>query len=250
MWKPIPGFSRYEIHPDSRIRVTKTLKPMMASLSASGYMKIDLMDDAGLRKTCSIHRLVCVTHNGHPPYENAVVCHTDGDSHNNHATNLRWGSFADNTSDRLNHHQQKKAHSMSSPQKNKGSGYEREVAEYLSAVLGIDVKRTPLSGSVSMFLGYGAADLSGTPDLWCELKRVERFNPHAALAQAKRGSLAHGAVDMPVVITRRNRQALDESLCVIELKDFARLYSAYLALTGVRTTHIHPTGNMSTEQPL
>lgn len=119
--------------------------------------------------------------------------------------------------------------------KNKGSGYERELAAYFNDSCSLRSFRTPLSGG-----GFGfardvapTADLTGTPNLWVEAKRVERLNFHEAMAQAERGSDAHGRVDMPVVINRKNYQALPDSLCVLRLKDFIKLYDAYLKTHGL-----------------
>lgn len=116
--------------------------------------------------------------------------------------------------------------------KAKGSEFERELAILMSDLTGLNIRRTPLSGSFSMIRGVGSADLTGTPLLWIEAKRTETVNVHSALAQAKRGCDAHGNNDMPVVITRRNRQSLEQSLCIMELKDFMKLYNALLRQNG------------------
>ena len=119
--------------------------------------------------------------------------------------------------------------------KAKGDTYERELAEHFSSQLNLNVRRTPLSGAFSMVKGVGSADLTGLPNLWPEAKRTERVAIHEAMAQAKRGITAAHSPDIPVVITRRNRQALDESLCIIELKDFITLYRCYLTVLGYQT---------------
>lgn len=120
--------------------------------------------------------------------------------------------------------------------KAKGDTYERELAEHFSKALNLNVRRTPLSGAFSIVKGYGSADLTGLPNLWPEAKRTERVAVHEAMAQAKRGVAALNSPDMPVVITRRNRQSLEESLCILELKDFITLYRAYLQVLGYQTT--------------
>lgn len=127
--------------------------------------------------------------------------------------------------------------------KNKGSGYERELAAYFNDRLGLRCFRTPLSGG-----GFGfarnvapSADLTGTPDLWVEAKRVERLNFHEAMAQAERGSDAHGRVDMPMVVNRKNHQRLEDSVVVLRLKDFMKLYDAYLDTTTYHRTKTTPT---------
>jgi hypothetical protein len=52
------------------------------------------------RVTSYVHRLVAMAFHG-PPTEDASVCrHLDGDSTNNSATNLAWGTRRDNANDR------------------------------------------------------------------------------------------------------------------------------------------------------
>ena len=118
--------------------------------------------------------------------------------------------------------------------KGKGDLFERELADYLKTHLGIPAHRAALSGGgFSWARGIApGADLTGTPKLWVEAKRVEKFNPHNAMAQAVKGSQAHHNADIPVVVTRRNRQELCDSLVVMRLKDFLKFYSALLAECG------------------
>lgn len=121
--------------------------------------------------------------------------------------------------------------------KAKGDAYERELAAFLNQSLfphshPPQIHRTPMSGSFSVIKGVGTADLTGTPGLWVEAKRTETLRPHEFLAQAKRGATAYGSVDKPVVITRRSRQALDESLVLLSLKDFLPFYEAWLRMNA------------------
>ncbi len=121
--------------------------------------------------------------------------------------------------------------------KEKGSNYERELAAYFNERVfdGKEVVfRTPLSGG-GMFRahrGSGIADLIGTPSLWVEAKRTERFSPHEAMAQAKRGIEANETPDLACVITRRNRMKTGESLVVMTLDDFVEIYSNHLRKIG------------------
>lgn len=90
------------------------------------------------------------------------------------------------------------------------------------------IHRTPLSGSFSVHKGSGSADLTGTPMVWIEAKRVERLNFHDALAQATRGTSAAGHVDMPVVVNRRSHQPIEDATVVLRLCDFMRMYEVFL----------------------
>lgn len=122
-----------------------------------------------------------------------------------------------------------------SKQKRKGDGYERELAKWLDWLL-FDgkgqVQRMPLSGGGSHAGGGGRADLTGTPSVWVEAKRTERFQPYAAMEQAETGIKNAMTEDMPAVITRRNRMATEDSLVVMRLKDWSLLYSSWLKECG------------------
>lgn len=123
---------------------------------------------------------------------------------------------------------------MANRQKAKGDGYERELAAYLNDQLFAgreQVFRTPLSGG-GMHVSRGAADLTGTPDLHVEAKRVERLNIRTALAQAERN--AAGTPDTPIVVNRRNREKTGESLVTLRLDEFLKLYAAYLTVAGYK----------------
>jgi Holliday junction resolvase len=103
--------------------------------------------------------------------------------------------------------------------RNKGSNYEREVASYLSEKLSLDVKRALLSGGGRH---TGAADLEGLPGISAELKRVEKLNVYDAMKQANEAAVRTG--DTPVVITRRNGVETGDSLVVMKLSDWVKLY--------------------------
>lgn len=124
--------------------------------------------------------------------------------------------------------------------KAKGDAFERELAEHMNGILFPNhpvkqIYRTPLSGAFSVHKGVGSADLTGTPMLWVEAKRVERLNFHEAMAQAERGTTACGRVDIPVVVNRRSRQSLEEATVVIKLADFMKMYHAFLRSHGYAT---------------
>jgi hypothetical protein len=124
---------------------------------------------------------------------------------------------------------------MTSPQKAKGDKYERDLAKLMDNVLfggRGQVFRAPLSGGGRNIGGGGRADLSGTPDVWVEAKRTERFQPYEAMAQAERGIAASRTTDMPVVISRRSRITDANSLVVMRMSDWLNLYGAYLVYIG------------------
>jgi len=122
-----------------------------------------------------------------------------------------------------------------SKSKRKGDGYERELAKWLDYMLfggSGHITRTPLSGGGSSIDGAGGADLQGTPTVWVEAKRTERFQPYAAIEQAERGIRNSGSDEMPVVIQRRNNMSTDASLVVMRLQDWGAMYHSWLRECG------------------
>jgi len=119
----------------------------------------------------------------------------------------------------------------------KGNQYERELAAWFTEQLGIDVFRTPLSGGGC---GFGrrsigpTADLSGLPDLHVEAKRTERFSPREALLQCDKSINKSFSADMAVVINRPGHTPTGDSICVLRLRDFVKIYSAYLDSMAVK----------------
>jgi hypothetical protein len=118
--------------------------------------------------------------------------------------------------------------------KSKGDHAEREWAAFFNAQLMPDVhrrgefRRAILSGGG---VSDSTFDLTGTEvvaggSLWelgIEAKRVEKINVHEAMAQALRHltSMAGRGYDvsrvLPMVLTRRNRQEIADSLVVMPL---------------------------------
>ena len=74
------------------------LTPLMRT---DGYYKVNLYRD-GEREQVPIHRMVCEAFHG-PPSAKQDAAHNDGVKINNHATNLRWASRAENMSDKIVH---------------------------------------------------------------------------------------------------------------------------------------------------
>ena len=108
--------------------------------------------------------------------------------------------------------------------KQKGSNFERELAAYLNEKIdGMDAFRTPLSG---MRGGREVAtpDISNTPGIAIEAKRTEIMQPRAWMRQAVEAA----GDDMPVVITRQNRQAMSDAFVFMRLGDWVDLYRSHL----------------------
>tara|TARA_B100000214_G_scaffold370383_1_gene344937 strand:- start:2677 stop:3093 length:417 start_codon:yes stop_codon:yes gene_type:complete len=122
---------------------------------------------------------------------------------------------------------------MSNPRKQKGDGYERELAHYINEKTGLQCFRAPLSGGGTIHKHSGGADILATPNLFIEAKRVERLNFHDAMRQAKRNKETSQSPELPVVINRKNRMKTGDSLLLISLDDFLVFYKSYLEIEGI-----------------
>ena len=123
---------------------------------------------------------------------------------------------------------------MGNPQKAKGDKYEVDLAHYFNDNVFKEERcqRAPLSGGGKVGLHAGGADLLGTPCVFVEAKRVERLNVRDAMRQAERNIDQTRSSEAPVVITRRNHEALEDSLVVMRLKEWKEMYITYLTSEG------------------
>lgn len=108
-WRIIAGWPEYDIseygHVRRRLagespagRVGRLLRPN----TWGRYPQVYLHGRAGRRHT-TIHRLVALTFIGAPPSKHHQVAHNDGNPENNHYSNLRWATAAENSADKLRH---------------------------------------------------------------------------------------------------------------------------------------------------
>lgn len=108
-WTVAAGFSDYEISECGRVRrLTRGGRryPVGYELTAKphkrGYLVYSLR--AGTQeKTMLAHRLVALSWLGAPPSDRHEVAHNDGVRTNNHRSNLRWATAAENQADRKRH---------------------------------------------------------------------------------------------------------------------------------------------------
>jgi hypothetical protein len=67
-----------------------------------GYRRVNLYLGQRRWTQLGVHFLVCETFHGPRP-ERHHVAHGDGNPANNHASNLRWATYRENESDKVNH---------------------------------------------------------------------------------------------------------------------------------------------------
>jgi Mor family transcriptional regulator len=92
-------FKGYSISDDGRIFSHKTNKFLKTSIrmgNGCSYERIGLKDSNGIRKTISIHRLVCLAFKYNHNHKNLTVNHIDKNTFNNHIDNLEWMSVSEN----------------------------------------------------------------------------------------------------------------------------------------------------------
>ena len=121
--------------------------------------------------------------------------------------------------------------------KTKGDGYERELASYLNVNVfsgAEQVARAIMSGSMGRGTGrgIGGSDLTGAPLLYVEAKRTEKLRPQWSISQAHVNARLRKTTDLPVVVSRKNRETTGESVVVMRLDDFVVLYRYALQCLG------------------
>lgn len=113
---------------------------------------------------------------------------------------------------------------MSNSAKNKGSNYERRIAQILSDYFGEEIRRTPGSGNLDIkgdLRSFNAEKLQGSLVGWTmELKKQERADIWRWIAQAKREAEEENNPHWALIFSR-NRER-DDYVC-ISLKEFMRL---------------------------
>jgi hypothetical protein len=112
-WKPIEGFSGYEVSSLGQVRSfrsrngkgpLKEVPRLLKQGSSKGkeYLRVGLSTQE--RVCCfSVHLLVLEAFHGPRPSPLHDSCHNDGNAKNNHATNLRWDTKQANADDRIRH---------------------------------------------------------------------------------------------------------------------------------------------------
>lgn len=103
-YRLIPGASRYAVGEDGSYwsRCQGKWRPLKGRIDVDGYRFVGPIWDDGLRRCTFVHSLVLTVFVGPRPI-GMQGCHNDGDTANNRAGNLRWGTPLDNAHDRQRH---------------------------------------------------------------------------------------------------------------------------------------------------
>lgn len=108
--KPIPGYSGYCITPDGQLwskkkkdgkTFTDKWKPLKGFIDKGGYLCYMLCQNNKIKRKVA-HRLVLEIFVGCDDLK-MFACHNNGDTSNNHISNLRWDTALGNQADRKKH---------------------------------------------------------------------------------------------------------------------------------------------------
>lgn len=107
-WKRLPFADSYEVSSDGQVASWKPYRnyaPMPTdrrlltpNRDKDGYAKVTIRLNNGKTKTFRVCRLVAEMWHG-APTKGQVVRHLDGNNHNDNASNLKWGTPAENSHD-------------------------------------------------------------------------------------------------------------------------------------------------------
>lgn len=97
-WAVIADADRYEVSTHGRVRKISTRRECAYEITRDGYRRVKIEYRARF-----VARLVAAAFVGPIPFHGAFVCHNDGTRDNNHFTNLRWGTPAENSADMVRH---------------------------------------------------------------------------------------------------------------------------------------------------
>jgi len=100
-WRKIPGFSRYEISDNGKVRRLPAL--LKQTPSKSGHLSVTIYDDNGKAWRAGVHHFVARAFLGDPPPGKNYACHKNGRPTHNTKENLYWGSPSDNAADAIRH---------------------------------------------------------------------------------------------------------------------------------------------------
>jgi hypothetical protein len=133
VWRPVPETDGwYDVSSAGRVRSWKTYKgvradvPVIKGQTGPRYLTVSLCYPVGVQRTEPVHRLVARTFIGPRP-DGLVIRHLDGNSLNNHISNLVYGTESQNARDRRTHGTDAELRKTHCPQ---GHGYTPENTMY------------------------------------------------------------------------------------------------------------------------
>lgn len=122
-WRPVVGWvGLYEVSDLGRIRSQPRMTAtgmrggrVLKMHEVNGYYYVTL-SASGRRNPRKVHQLVCEAFTGPRP-DGLIVRHLNGDAHDNRAVNVKWGTFGENSQDKVLHGRDHNASKTHCPQK-------------------------------------------------------------------------------------------------------------------------------------
>lgn len=100
IWRTVPGARRYAVSDSGHVRGRHGV--LATRLNGEGYPKVKLVCDDGVRRDLFVHAVVALAFIGPRP-QGHFVLHTNGCRTDARASNLRYGTHADNHRDKIAH---------------------------------------------------------------------------------------------------------------------------------------------------
>lgn len=94
IWKQVPGWPRYEVSSEGRVRNVESGKVLLQQKAPHGYMYLALYQNSKSRPT-TVHALVAEAFIGPRPYK-WTVNHKNGVKHDNRPENLEYVTYSAN----------------------------------------------------------------------------------------------------------------------------------------------------------
>ena len=91
-WYDLPGFPNHQGSLTGEIRHKRKKNILKPHIDKDGYCVLSL----GNVDNVKVHRILCETFQGPPPFPNAQVNHIDANRQNNHFMNLEWATPSEN----------------------------------------------------------------------------------------------------------------------------------------------------------
>lgn len=95
IWVKLKGYKGYSASDVGAIRNDRTGRILKAGKAPNGYWHVSLPNGSGY-VTKTVHRLICTSFHGNPPFPEAQVNYKDGLKENCRSDNLEWVSGHDN----------------------------------------------------------------------------------------------------------------------------------------------------------
>lgn len=112
-WRDVPGYEgRYAVssigriwsYPKHTLRDGRFMRtPIHVNRNGYPVRRVTLRTATGRKSFCAVHRLVATAFHGEPPSSDSVIRHLNGDSLDNQAENLAWGTCQENSHDAVVH---------------------------------------------------------------------------------------------------------------------------------------------------